>query len=90
MQDICPAARQPEPAGSAGQSNVTSRRHHHARVFMLTGPSGITVRELAKKTGTDIKSWTEPGTGPDGKDLGPIRVFFIQASAWHMLCGLAS
>jgi hypothetical protein len=37
------------------------------------------VRELAKQTGTDIKSWTEPGTAPDGKDLGNIRVFFIQA-----------
>ncbi len=39
------------------------------------------MRELAKKTGTDIKSWTEPGTAPDGKDMGPIRVFFIQARA---------
>ena len=47
----------------------------------VAGPSGITVRELAKQTGTDIKSWTEPGTAPDGKDLGNIRVFFIQASA---------
>ena len=45
------------------------------------------MRELAKKTGTDIKSWTEPGTGPDGEDLGPIRVFFIQARVpGHMPC----
>ena len=48
---------------------------------LVAGPSGITVRELAKQTGTDIKSWTEPGTTPDGKDLGPVRVFFVQASA---------
>ena len=39
------------------------------------------MRELAQQTGTDIKSWTEPGTSPDGKELGPIRVFCIQVRA---------
>lgn len=42
------------------------------------GPSGVSVREICKLTGADLKSWTEPAAHPASR---PTRTFNIEVSS---------
>jgi hypothetical protein len=51
-----------------------------AAVTSATGPSGCSVRELARVTGADIKSWSDSFAAAPGCAPRPARTFLLQVS----------
>ena len=45
------------------------------------GPAGSSVREIMRRTGADIKSWTEASGGAGGKAKRPARIFLVGVRA---------
>ena len=55
-------------------------------VRLCAGPAGQSVREICKKTGADIKSWTDTSVGGRSQ---PTRMYVIEVSSTphvYMLC----
>lgn len=46
-----------------------------------TGPAGASVREIMRRTGADIKSWTENRSS--AKQRRPARIFLIGVRSLH-------
>ena len=48
----------------------------------MAGPSGVSVREISKLTGADIKSWTNPAGGSvSGR---PARAFNVEVCHFNV------